>query len=224
MKKIQLTQLQVAFVDDSDYEWLVGMGSWFAHFHPSYAGGGRFMADRKAKRADGKRTNIYMHRAIMDAQPGEYVDHVDGNPLNNQRDNLRPSTKSQNAMNTGRRSQNTSGLRGVSWHKAKQKWRARIQVECKAIHLGYFDSLEEASTCHEAAREKHFGQYNRRLATAGPQCHEGKGMRYVVIAKSPAGGAWLESTHRCREDAETEAERLNRLPLPFEYVVAERTA
>lgn len=169
MKKIQLTQLQVAFVDDSDYEWLVGMGSWHAQFHPGYADGGRFLAECKAKQADGKRTNIYMHRAIMDAQPGEEVDHIDVDPLNNQRENLRIVTRSQNCMNTGRRSQNTSGRRGVSWRKDRQKWRARIQVECKEIHLGYFDSLEEASTCHEAAREKHFGQYNRHSTTACPE-------------------------------------------------------
>lgn len=47
-------------------------------------------------------------------------------------------------------------------------------------------------------------------------------MIYIVIAKSPAGGAWLDSTHTSREDAETEAERLSRLPLPFTYVVARR--
>lgn len=166
MKKIQLTRLQVAFVDDSDYEWLVGIGSWHAQFHPGYADEGRFVARRNVKKADGKRTALYMHRVIMDAQPGEQVDHIDGNPLNNQRSNLRIVTNSQNRMNAGRQSNNTSGLRGVSWHKDSQKWYARIKVHGKRIHLGYFDSLEEASTYHEAAREKHFGQYNRHLTTA----------------------------------------------------------
>lgn len=170
MKKIQLTQLQVAFVDNSDYEWLVGMGSWFVQFGPGYADGGRFVAARKAKQADGKRTNIYMHRVIMDAQPGEEVDHIDVDPLNNQRDNLRIVTRSQNCMNKGSQSNNTSGRRGVSWDKASQKWRAGIKVNGEPIFLGHFDSLEEASTCHEAAREKHFGQHNRRLTTAGLAC------------------------------------------------------
>lgn len=49
-------------------------------------------------------------------------------------------------------------------------------------------------------------------------------MSYIVIALSPAGGAWLESEHTSREAADTEAERLNLLPLPFRYLVTERTA
>lgn len=166
MKKIQLTQLQVAFVDDSDYEWLVGMGSWFANFYPDYADGGRFLALRNVIRPDGKRTTLYMHRVIMDAQPGEYVDHIDGTPLNNERENLRIVTNSQNNMNKGSRSDNTSGRRGVYWHKAVKKWCAEIKVNGEKIHLGLFEDLEAASAAHEAARDKHFGQYNRRLTTA----------------------------------------------------------
>ena len=73
----------------------------------------------------------------------------------------------------------------------------------------------------------HFGYHEYRMDAADcPICAvaqaERTGMSYIVIAKSPEGGAWLESTHQRREDAETEAERLNRLPLPFRYVVVER--
>lgn len=49
-------------------------------------------------------------------------------------------------------------------------------------------------------------------------------MSFIVIAKTPAGGAWLESEHTSREAAETEARRLNLLSLPFHYVVVERTS
>ena len=54
---------------------------------------------------------------------------------------------------------NTSGYRGVTWHRAKQKWVARIQFRGKTYHLGYFDSPEEASAAYQAAKEQLHEKY-----------------------------------------------------------------
>lgn len=106
---------------------------------------------------------IKMHRLILERmedgkplQEDEEVDHVDGNGLNNQRHNLRRATPSQNAMNRGIRSDNTTGSKGVTWEQSSQKYRVRIAVNGRRFHVGRFDSLEEATRAYEEkARELH---------------------------------------------------------------------
>lgn len=106
---------------------------------------------------------IKMHRVILermeDGKPlekGEEVDHIDGNGLNNQRHNLRRATRSQNSMNRGVRSDNTTGSKGVNWEQSSQKYRVRIGVNGRRFHVGRFDSLEEATQAYEEkARELH---------------------------------------------------------------------
>ena len=85
--------------------------------------------------------------------PESDVDHVnnDGPKHDNRICNLRLATRSQNAANTGKKSTNKSGYKGVSWHKATCKWRAQIMINGKKTHLGLFDSAEDA---HKAYVEK----------------------------------------------------------------------
>ena len=82
---------------------------------------------------------LYVHG---DPMP-DCIDHIDGNPLNNRFSNLRASTKAQNCANMRLRDANTSGVKGVGPYKGR--WRARIMVNFKDHHLGYFDTLEEAA-------------------------------------------------------------------------------
>lgn len=82
------------------------------------------------------------------------VDHKDGTPGNDFISNLREATRSDNMKNTRTMSNNTSGVKGVSWHKEKSKWRAYIQKGGKFKHLGYFDDKQQAENAAKAAREK----------------------------------------------------------------------
>ena len=102
---------------------------------------------------------IRMHRLILNAKPGELVDHWDGNGLNNRRRNLRPATNSQNLHNR-RRTRAKSGFCGV-WRSGKSSvpWVASIHVKNKAIYLGRFETPEEAARVYDAAAKEHYGEF-----------------------------------------------------------------
>jgi len=89
------------------------------------------------------------------------IDHEDRNPLNNQRDNLRSATRSQNKANGKIPKNNTSGYKGVSWDKATQKWYAKITVNKKQINLGRFINKEDAARAYDRAAIKYFGEFAR---------------------------------------------------------------
>ena len=91
-----------------------------------------------------------MHRGYLPEQ----IDHIDGNGLNNDIENLRAATRSQNGSNRGAQKNNTSGFKGVSWHKKAQKWQAQIIADRKHRYLGYFDTPEAAHEAYKAAAIK----------------------------------------------------------------------
>ena len=113
--------------------------------------------------------NYLLHRLLAQAfipnpEGKPCVDHRDGNPQNNSLENLRWCTHAENNRNSKKRKDNTSDHKGVSFHKAKGKWRAYIYVNGKQKSLGYFHTKEEAAAAYEkAARELH-GEFfcNRR--------------------------------------------------------------
>jgi hypothetical protein len=105
-------------------------------------------------------TGYYLiHRMIMKAPKGVEIDHIDGNRLNNQKSNLRFATSSQNKINRGARKDNQSGFKGVSWHKQRKKWAARIMIDKKYQHLGLFDTKIEAAKVYNQHALKHYGEY-----------------------------------------------------------------
>jgi hypothetical protein len=92
---------------------------------------------------------------------GLQIDHVDGNRNNNLIDNLREVTNQQNQFNAKTSSRNKSGVKGVSWNKAKQKWEVRVMVDGKNKFIGYYDILEEAEAAAIAARNFYHGTHAR---------------------------------------------------------------
>ena len=149
MKEIKLTQGKVALVDDADYEWL-SQWKW------TYGG----YAFRMIRDGTRKQRMIYMHRVIMDAQPGEQVDHINRDGLDNRRENLRLCSSSQNNGNQ-RKTRGSSRFKGVSWHKEGRKWQTGIKLHGTQRHLGLFtDEVEAAHAYDDAAREK-FGEFAR---------------------------------------------------------------
>lgn len=147
MRQIPLGRGKVALVDDEDYD-KVAEYSW--HCGQGYArtclylGGG-------AKNQ--KRYSLGMHRLIMDAKPGQMVDHIDGDFLNNQKSNLRFCTHSQNQANSRRRGKFSSRYKGVS--RCHGKW---VAVLCRE-RLGRFATEEEAARAYAEAAKKRYGEY-----------------------------------------------------------------
>lgn len=113
-------------------------------------------------RARSGRDCLFMHRLIACPGPGQVVDHANGDTLDNRRANLRVCSYSQNSANSRRPTHNKSGIKGVGWMKSERKWRARIQVEGKDMHLGFFETKEEAAWAYFDAAKRHFGEFARQ--------------------------------------------------------------
>lgn len=154
MTEIPLTTGGVALVDDADAERVL-QWSWY---------GGTEGLPNGAKRTYAKRTakpSVRMHRFILSAAPGTRVDHKDGNGLNNQRWNIRFCTPRQNAQNRARQSNNGSGVPGVWWISALNRWEAGIRVNGHNKYLGYFTDFQAAVASRKAAEVLYFGDFRR---------------------------------------------------------------
>lgn len=105
-----------------------------------------------------------VHRLVFLYHHGympKYIDHIDGNPLNNDITNLREATFSQNRHNLKIQKNNTSGYKNVTWSTTQKKWRVYIQVNGKIIGFGGFDDIELAGLVAEEARNKYHGKFAR---------------------------------------------------------------
>ena len=85
------------------------------------------------------------------AWPEHYIDHINGDPADNRLVNLRDVTHQVNMRNQKMRSTNKSGVTGVMWSPALQRWRADIYAG-RPYHLGYFDTIEEAAAARRGAK------------------------------------------------------------------------
>lgn len=124
--------------------------------NPWFIGGNGYVTSARMRTGE---TRIYLHRMLLNASEEDVVDHIDRNPLNNRRSNLRITTQSRNMMNSTISSDNTSGTKGISFDKKLEKWHAYISKDKKRIHLGYFYCLEDAIKARESAEKEHHGQY-----------------------------------------------------------------
>lgn len=99
-----------------------------------------------------KRIPVYLHRWILDTPSDLVVDHINRNPLDNRRSNLRICTRRENSQNMGANSLSTTKIRGVYFEKQINKWRAQITVNGKSLRLGCFSDIEDAILCVRNAR------------------------------------------------------------------------
>ena len=104
---------------------------------------------------------IKLHRYIMNINNSNLVvDHINRNPLDNRKSNLRICSYKENSFNKSIREDNTSGIAGVSFHKINKKWKAKIKYNNLTIHLGYFEDINEALINRRVAEEILFGEYS----------------------------------------------------------------
>lgn len=109
----------------------------------------------------GKQT-YRVHRLIFLHQHGYLppeIDHIDRNKTNNRVENLRSVTRAQNTHNGSTPKNNTSGVKGVYWHKDAKKWHAQCRVAGKTHYLGIFAELDAAAQVVRQFREKHHGEF-----------------------------------------------------------------
>lgn len=109
---------------------------------------------------DNRRKGIYLHRLLTGAQKGDVVDHINHDPRDNRKNNLRVVTRSKNQMNTKLKTSNTSGFTGVYYSKLKGKWCAQITAQNKVIYLGTYLNKDDAINARKKAEEEYFGEYS----------------------------------------------------------------
>ena len=92
--------------------------------------------------------------------PREHIDHINGQRDDNRLLNLREASHAQNCQNAMRRRDNSSGHKGVSWHRQRQKWQAQIAANGRRWHLGTFETAEEAGAAYRSAAIRLHGKFS----------------------------------------------------------------
>ena len=148
-------------VDEQDYDRFAHQ-LW--HVHPDgYAQRRTIVAERRA----GLPSVVKIHRLILDAPPGAVVDHINGDPADNRRCNLRICTRGQNNQNKGRLAKNnTSGERGVWFQRGR--WLVRLRKHRQQHYYGSYLTFEEAVAVKRRAEAELYGEFSSaRLRYAG---------------------------------------------------------
>jgi HNH endonuclease len=155
MTKIKITRGQYALVDDADAESMARF-SWSAL--PARRAG--FYAVRGGETPVGQRL-FYMHREIVGLPRGRtpQVDHIDGNGLNNCRENLRLATNAENHWNVAKPRIGRNRYKGVTFCARTRKFKAQIMVAGHRTFLGYFANEEEAARVYDAAATARCGTF-----------------------------------------------------------------
>ena len=180
-REIPITKGYVAVVDDDDYDWL-SKHRWCASVDKR----DQYVSVRTTmyKYFEGYkwRRGIKMHRMILDAKPGEVVDHINGDPLDNRRENLRLCTLKENSRNATKQKMFagapcTSKYKGVSLCTSKpfkgkygeyQYWRAGIGHNGVFHYIGQFKTEKEAALAYDEEAIKRFGEFAKLNFPATP--------------------------------------------------------
>ncbi|MFP5513282.1 MAG: HNH endonuclease [Alphaproteobacteria bacterium] len=100
--------------------------------------------------------------------PDGDVDHINRIRSDNRWANLREATPRQNNGNSSMSRKNTSGVKGVTWHKKAKKWQAQIGINGGTKHLGLFANIDDAAEAYQAASIRHFGGFAHAASSTSP--------------------------------------------------------
>lgn len=149
--KIKLPSGDIAKVSKSDMDSVSGY-KWYVRTYPN----SKYV---RSSEVDSSKKTVLMHHVILGKPPKGYVvDHINGNGLDNRRENLRFVTRSQNAMNA-RGKINSKTAKGVSYCNKHKKYRARITKDYKTHFIGYFETENQAVAAYNSCANKMFSGY-----------------------------------------------------------------
>ena len=156
-------------IDEEDYDLVDGI-KWTTHtrgsknkFYVMRQINSRYVTDPETGKRKQKRDHQQLHREIIKRKlnfkeediKGKQVDHINGDSLDNRRENLRLVTSKENNWNKGPSKTNSSGYVGISWNKKRKKWQAQAGYRCeqtgrrKLKSLGYYNDKEEAARAYD---------------------------------------------------------------------------
>ena len=149
-----------------DYDPLTGVILWRVSPSPNVRAGSVAGADCEGYRliriCGGRYKGHQLVWLYMTGEwPSRQIDHIDTDRANNRWDNLRLATTSQNKANMGRRADNTSGFKGVSWYSRTNRWVAQIGFQGRTKRIGYFQTPEAAHSAYCAEAARLFGEFAR---------------------------------------------------------------
>lgn len=154
MAEIISTNGKTILVDDENFEEL-SRYKWWANHKQAY----------RSARIGGRKTTMRMHRLIIGAEPGQVVDHINRNPLDNRKSNLRIGTRSLNTVNSKKPISNRLGkkpsskYKGVSLVKEYGYWRATVTKDNVGHYLGKFNTEVEAAKAYDQKAREFFGEF-----------------------------------------------------------------
>lgn len=154
-KKIFLPEKVFTLIDYEDYKRVIEVGEWIL----SPQGYVVALIPREDIKSKHKKRMLPLHRFIMNAPKGYHVDHIDGDKLNNRKENLRICTCAENARNRPIQPNNTSGYKGVQLIKSTGKFLAIISINRNQIRLGYYETAIDAAMAYNKAAIKYHGEF-----------------------------------------------------------------
>ncbi|WP_246173430.1 HNH endonuclease [Limnoglobus roseus] len=145
-------------MDEEDWETLgLSKYTWQAKKHNS---GRHYVVANVWQPELNQQRGVRMHRLIMSPKSSEFIDHIDGNGLNNSRSNLRIASNAENQQNSGPR-KGSSQYKGVSWSASRQVWRVAFRWNGQHYFVGSFPNEIEAARAYNRAIKPLAGEYAR---------------------------------------------------------------
>lgn len=157
MKKVPIFKDQFALVDDDDFDKV-------AHFkwHKFKSRNKSNCYAKRNFRVNGVSRSQLMHRVILGVTDSKtLIDHINGNGLDNRKQNLRICSNAQNSRNRDKVKNNSSGFKGVSYNKKLLCFESKIGLDNKTINLGLYRTEIEAAIAYNEAAVKYHGQFAR---------------------------------------------------------------